>query len=71
MYRISIVTVTYNRVDVIEETLRSVSEQDYGNLEYVVIDGASKDGTPLKLLINLEIRLIPLSQSQITASLMQ
>lgn len=45
MYRISIVTVTYNCVDVVEETLRSVSEQDYVNLEYVVIDGASKDGT--------------------------
>lgn len=45
MYRISIVTVTYNCDDVVEETLRSVSEQDYSNLEYVVIDGASKDGT--------------------------
>lgn len=43
--KISIVTVTYNCFNVVEETLHSVTNQDYEILEYVVIDGASKDGT--------------------------
>ena len=43
--RISIVTVTYNAGSVVEKTLRSVAEQTYDNLEYIVVDGASKDDT--------------------------
>lgn len=43
--RISIVTVTYNAGSVVEKTLRSVAEQNYDNLEYIVVDGASKDDT--------------------------
>lgn len=42
---ISIVTVSYNAQEVIEETIKSVLKQDYPNLEYWVIDGASKDDT--------------------------
>ena len=43
--KISVVTVTYNCVDTIEQTLKSVLDQNYKNLEYIVLDGASTDGT--------------------------
>ena len=41
----SIVTVTYNAADVIRATLESVEQQDYPDLEHIIIDGASKDNT--------------------------
>ena len=43
--KISIITVTYNCASTIEKTLKSVVSQDYSDIEYVVIDGASTDGT--------------------------
>ncbi len=43
--RLSIITVVYNNVRDVERTLLSVTGQTYGNIEYVVIDGASADGT--------------------------
>lgn len=43
--RISIITVCYNAELTIERTLRSVAEQTYPEIEYIVIDGASKDAT--------------------------
>ena len=43
--KISIITVTYNAGAVLEKTLRSVASQKYDNLEYVIVDGASKDDT--------------------------
>jgi glycosyltransferase involved in cell wall biosynthesis len=43
--RISIVTTNYNGVAWLEETLRSVLDQNYPDLEYVVIDGGSTDGS--------------------------
>ncbi len=42
---ISIVTVVYNGEATIEGTLRSVREQSYPNVEHIVIDGGSTDGT--------------------------
>ena len=45
MKKISIVTVTYNCEKAIKETILSVLAQDYSCLEYVIIDGASKDST--------------------------
>ena len=42
---ISIVTPSLNQAEYLEETLTSVLDQGFGNLEYVVIDGGSGDGS--------------------------
>lgn len=46
--KFSIITITYNASSVIEPTLKSVIEQTYGNYEYLLIDGGSKDDTVAK-----------------------
>lgn len=43
--RISIITSCYNREATIRETIRSVLEQDYPDIEYIIVDGASTDGS--------------------------
>lgn len=43
--KITIITVTYNCQDSIEETMSSVINQTYKNIEYLIIDGGSLDGT--------------------------
>lgn len=43
--KVSIVTVVFNSVSVIEETILSVIYQKNASLEYIVIDGNSTDGT--------------------------
>ncbi len=43
--KFSIITVTYNAEAVLEDTIQSIVTQTYNNVEYIIIDGASKDGT--------------------------
>lgn len=45
MYKVSIITACLNNAATIETTIRSVLTQDYPNIEYIIIDGASIDGT--------------------------
>ncbi len=41
----SIITITYNSAATVEDTIKSVVAQDYADMEYLVIDGKSKDST--------------------------
>ena len=43
--KVSVVTVCLNAVNEIERTMLSVLDQTYTNIEYIVIDGGSTDGT--------------------------
>lgn len=43
--KFSVITVTYNAEAVLENTIQSVVSQTYHHVEYIIVDGASKDGT--------------------------
>jgi glycosyltransferase involved in cell wall biosynthesis len=43
--KISVITPSFNSIHTIRETIESVRQQDYSNVEHIVMDGGSKDGT--------------------------
>lgn len=43
--KVSIITATYNSASTVRDTIESVLHQTYPNIEYLIIDGASKDST--------------------------
>ena len=67
---ISIITVVKNNVSCIEETIQSIQNQKYQNIEYIIIDGLSSDGT-LDIIKKKLIILIMQSQRKIWETMMQ
>ena len=45
MKKVSIITTTYNDSANLRKTIQQVEAQDYENIEYIIVDGASKDDT--------------------------
>ncbi|GAH03551.1 unnamed protein product [marine sediment metagenome] len=43
--KVSIITVSYNAADTIEDCIQSIAKQTYPEIEHVIIDGGSTDGT--------------------------
>ena len=43
--KVSIITVVYNNVQTVAKCIESVLSQTYKNIEYIIVDGASNDGT--------------------------
>jgi len=54
--KVSIITVTLNNAEYIETCIQSVINQDYRNIEYILIDGGSTDGT-LDIIKNYDSKI--------------
>ena len=55
--KISIITITYNSAATLPRALESVRSQTYGDIEHIIIDGASTDGTK-ELIINYQLSIL-------------
>jgi len=44
-FKVSIITITYNSEKTLDDTIKSVLSQTYKDIEYIIVDGASTDGT--------------------------
>lgn len=53
--KISLITVTYNSVSTLRDTFESVLQQTYFDIEYIIVDGASKDNT-LSIIKEYELK---------------
>ncbi|RIW14373.1 glycosyltransferase [Algoriphagus lacus] len=53
--KVSIITVTFNSSETLQDTINSISFQDYPDLEYIIVDGKSKDGTVDIIKNNLDV----------------
>lgn len=42
---VSIITIVYNGADTLEKTIQSIARQDYPHIQYIIVDGGSKDTT--------------------------
>jgi glycosyltransferase involved in cell wall biosynthesis len=54
--KISIITPTYNSAQTLSDTIESIIDQNYSDLEYIIIDGKSKDNT-VEIVNNYKDRL--------------
>jgi glycosyltransferase involved in cell wall biosynthesis len=61
--KISIITAVYNRADCVADAVGSVQAQTWHNVEYIVIDGASTDGTLQVLQASLDERAVLVSEA--------
>lgn len=43
--KVTIITPVYNAVDLLRSTLESITRQSYDNIQYIIVDGGSNDGT--------------------------
>ena len=67
--KVSLITVSFNSVKTIEQTINSVLSQNYENIEYIVIDGSSCDGTQ-EILKNMKKNWTYLSLKKIKEFMM-